>query len=376
VGVELDYYAALDVRRGASVDEITEAVRKAMRLWRKRTEAHDLSIRQEAELRVKRIEEARALLTDPVARQRYDTQLERDGVERAQAAQDPAAGGNWLEKAQHFLAIGDYHSAAYAAREATQSAGNSAQSWWIRSRANLGQSRSDDALYEAQQAVVIEPTNPEYHFHLGAVAESMSRWPQALSEYKEAAQIDPAIPMYQLAIGAVYLQNDLPADALAVIEAVHKAHPDDETACYYLAMALVEMAEHVPARRDAEGYVVTSAEEVARMRSFISRASAVRHLPADARESIQHVAAYLDRIGVSRFHVPFGEARYFGGFRSAVLAMVGFGTALVVLITGLGIVAQGDAGGLLAAAVGLLGGYGWFKLTWVPQWKIAKRLHG
>ena len=65
MAVKVDYYDVLGIPRTASDDEIKEGVKKQMRQWRKRTEASDLGVRQEAEMRVKQIEEARAILTDP-----------------------------------------------------------------------------------------------------------------------------------------------------------------------------------------------------------------------------------------------------------------------------------------------------------------------
>ena len=65
MAVEVDYYAVIGVDRKADKAAIEAAVKKSMREWRKRTEAADLSVRQEAEVKVKLIEGARTTLLDP-----------------------------------------------------------------------------------------------------------------------------------------------------------------------------------------------------------------------------------------------------------------------------------------------------------------------
>ena len=132
----------LSVPRNATGDAINEAVKKAMRQWRKKTEAADLEIRQSAEQRIKQIEEARATLTDPGRRQAYSSKLEREGVKSAEAVPAAPAGGTWLSKAKEYVGRGDFHSAAYAAREATQIAPNDADAW---SNALLGKARPKPA---------------------------------------------------------------------------------------------------------------------------------------------------------------------------------------------------------------------------------------
>ena len=75
MAVEVDYYAILGIGRTAQKEAVEAAVKKSMREWRKRTEAADLSVRQEAELKVKWIEEARATLLDESKRRAYDADL-------------------------------------------------------------------------------------------------------------------------------------------------------------------------------------------------------------------------------------------------------------------------------------------------------------
>lgn len=380
MAVAVDYYSVLNINRDASADQIQEAVKRTMREWRKRTEAADLSVRQEAELRVKRIQEAREILGNAAKRSQYDQQLAREGVARAELPSGTAPEGtSWLDRAKGYLAVGDYHSAAYAAREATQNDGQTAEGWWVRSRANAGLDKFDDAFYEARQAVELETTNPEFHFHLGAVSEEMGKWNQALSEYQEAARLDPQTSMYQLAVGGVWAQNGQPDKALPIVEPIYKKNNDDQTAAYYLAMILVDMAERVPRRRDRDSYIVTSREEITQMRAYLARAEAVKHKTDDVRQSIRHVVTYLDDMERKRFQLPAGFLMLGGDGGCAGIVVMGIAVILplALLLAGFGAFGSNAPGWgliLLLAAGGI--GYLWFKMMWVPGWKINARNHG
>jgi tetratricopeptide (TPR) repeat protein len=375
VAIAVDYYQLLGIARNATEDQIKNAVKKAMREWRKRTEAADLSVRQEAELRVRNIDAGREVLTNPTRRALYDQQLGREGVQKPATPQS-ATGGDWLEKAKEYLGRGDYHSAAYAAREATQMAGNSAEGWWIRSRANAGMNRFDDALYEAQQAAEIDRGNAEYHVHLGDVAEAMERWQQALDEYQEAARLEPDVAMHRLAVGGVYLQNDMPEKAIPIIEAVHRQHPDDENANFYLATALLGAAEEVPARKGNGTYSVTSAAEITKMRDLLRRVQGLRHLPRETLDEVERISAYLARMEKMRFHIPWGgvDSQLAGPVRSAVAVIFGLVVLGAFAFSGLIALFQGSFGGFVFGLISAGGAYGLYRLTWVPQWKVSSRV--
>jgi tetratricopeptide (TPR) repeat protein len=373
MAVDVDHYAVLGIGRDATKAAVEGAVKKNMREWRKRTEAADLSVRQEAELRVKRIEEARAVLLDDNRRRAYDQQLTAGGVKQASPVPVGGGGGNWLSQAEDYLALGDYHSATYAAREATHSEGNNPRCWWIRSRANAGLGRLDDAIYEAQQAVSLDDSNAEFHFHLGCVAEEVGRMDQALNEFRSAARVDPSVPMYQLAIGGVYLQHDMPDRALEVVRPVYDRHPDDENANYYLGWTLIECAERVPAHRSGDTYMVTSPQEIDAMRSLASQVLHLRNLSGEVRGAAQNVLGYLDEMEKKTFRIPaaFGGLAAGGGAGFGMM-LLAIGLPLVVLCCGFGVMDSSPGlGVLLVLASGGLGVL-WFKMMYVPRWKANK----
>ncbi|MBI8988827.1 J domain-containing protein [Corynebacterium meridianum] len=299
MAVKVDYYDVLNIPQTATEEEILEAVKKQMRQWRKRTEAPDLGVRQEAELRVKRIEEARATLTDSNQRTAYDARLKKEGVEKETTRQDSGA-GDLLEKARHYLSIGDYYSASYAAREATQQYGNSAESWYLRSRANAGIDRYEDAWYESQQAIDIEPNNAEYHFNSGMIAEEMGQYGRAIKAYQAASTIDSSV-MYEVAIGNVYLELGEMERAVDLLKRTYENNPGDEMATFYYAVAMHTAAEAIPEVQDGESYLITSKEEIEAMRGYVDRIKALPNLDPDLLKSTERMEAHLDTLLKRRF---------------------------------------------------------------------------
>lgn len=379
MAVGVDYYDLLNIGRTASTDEINEAVKKQMRQWRKRTEAADLGVRQEAEVRVKLIEEARATLTDQAKRRSYDAELAQGGVRRSEVPASPS-GTNWVEQARHFLSVGDYHSAAYAAREATQQSGNTAECWYLRSRANAGLDRYDDAWYEAQQAVQIEGRNAEYHFNAGMVAEEMGRPRQAIEAYKSAARLDSA-PMYELAIGGVLIQQGDHRQALEIISRVYERVPNDPNANYYYGMALIEAAENVPAVRDGESYVVTSPDEIATMRSLLAKARTLNSPDPSMVDGVRHIEQYLESMEKKTFNIAFLGAAigagFDGGAGAGCMAIIAipflFLIPGIMVLFGLATLTQGF--GFFFLIVGGLLLTGEYYLFWRPGWKINRSIH-
>ncbi len=361
--VQVDFYDLLDVPRNASDDAIRDAHKRQTRIWTKRTASADQSTRQEAETKTSFLREAFDTLLDPNKRKAYDRQLSTGGVAAPQTA--ASNGGDWIANARAALGRGDYHSASYAAREATHTAGNSPEAWIIRSRANAGLGKLQDALYEARQATTIEPNNADYHFQTGVVQEELKLYADALTSYNTAARLAPKEFIYQLSVGGVYLQNGLVDDALGVLEPVYAEHPTVPLVSYYLASALLDKAEKIPKLQSGDSYAVTSAEEIAAMRQLTQRAAS---LPADDPEiadSVRDISSYLDRMEQSTWDVPglFGHSSLKAVGIPLVMAVVAF-----LLISG-GVAGAGFLVLLVAAGIGFLV----YTMCWVPRWKAASR---
>lgn len=367
--VEVDYYELLEVPRTASEAEIEAANKRLTRQWNKRTSSANLDVRHEAETKMKRLREAReALLSGPERRAAYDRDLMQGGAPQPAAAPPPTAatpGGqiDWVATARAALAANDYHAAAYAAKEATMMLGGNAESWNLRSRANVGLGRLQDALFEARHATEIEMNNADYHFNLGNVYEQMREWVSALKQYQVATQLDPRNFVYPLAQGSVLQQNGLLDEAIDMYRRVFANHPQEEPVRYYLAIALLEKAESIPRLQFDGSFSVTQQEEIQPMTALATEALNLSRDP-EVQDAAHKLLTYLNsqtemvwRLPTMVADAPFMwlggiVAAFFIGI-AAMGASVGFGLLLIL--------------GSLAAA-GII-----IAMSYVPRWKGAQR---
>ncbi|MEZ5211894.1 DnaJ domain-containing protein [Gordonia sp. PP30] len=369
--VEVDYYELLGVQRNAGEDEIEKACRRMQSQWSKRSSSPDMDVRHEAETKMARLKEARThLLSGPAARAAYDQALAQGGVKPQAAAPPPppTPGGqvDWVATARAALAANDYHAAAYAAKEATTLLGGNAESWSLRSRANLGLGRVQDALFEARHAVEIEMNNAMYHFNLGNVYEQVKDWINALKEYQVATQIDPRSFVYPLAQGSVLQQNGLLDEAIDMYRRVFAQHQQAAPVRDYLARALLEKAETIPRVQSQTRYVITRPEEIGPMTALATEALHLSNDP-DVQKSAHETLMYLGTQNNKVWSLPtmVSDAPFIwlggvvGAFILGILVMgasVGFGLILVF--------------GSLVAAGSIAA------TSQVPQWKANQRKTG
>ncbi|MXP20148.1 tetratricopeptide repeat protein [Gordonia sp. HNM0687] len=365
--VEVDFYELLGVPRTADEGEIERASKQATRQWTKRASSPNLDVRHEAETKMKRLREAReALLSGPERRAEYDRALQQGIVPAAAPAQPaPAAGGgtDWVAAARAALAANDYHSAAYAAKEATTVLGGNAESWSLRSRANLGLGRVPDALYEARQATEIEINNAEYHFNLGNVYEQLADWANALKEYQVATQLDTSSFVYPLAQGSVLQQNGLLDEAIDMYRRVFANHPGAEPVRFYLAMALLEKAESIPKLQRSGSYAVTQESEIQPIAELADEAKQLCQDP-DVQSAADDILSYIrkqkDAVWCLPTMVSDAPFIWIGGILGAFI---------------LGLVISGASSGigaiLILGAIVVAGLVIW--QSRVPRWKKSQR---
>lgn len=367
----VNYYAILGLPPTASGDAIEQKIKEEQRTWRKRSGSADLGKRQEAETRMERLAEAKTILLDPRKRAEYDRALPTMPTDAA--VPKPTAGGttDWVALAQQYLAANDYHSASYAAREATHVLGNSAEAWNLRARANGGLGRFEDALYEARQAVGLDQLNASYLFDLGLVQESLSRWADALQSYETAASIEPGNFVYRLSVAGVFLQNGMPDKALPILEQVYSEHAGNEMVDYYLASCLHDLAERTPRVHNDSRYVVTSEEEIDRMEALVRRAKSLKHGDPELDRGLVSTLTYLEACRQTKFFLP------------PVLADAGFGLLaflfvgpFFIVLCGLGaLTSNAVGGGLVLLAISGLWLWALARACWVPVWKANARIH-
>ncbi|MDV8002999.1 DnaJ domain-containing protein [Rhodococcus sp. IEGM 1408] len=358
MAVKVDYYALLEIPRNADGELITTAYKGKYREWRKATNSPDLSRRQEAETWMARLREANEILNDSARRQQYDRELNTQGVEQATAAPRGEGTIDWVEEARGALSRGDYHSAAYAAREATHTIGNSAQSWMLRARASSGLGQDRDALYEARQATQIAANDPEAHFQLGMVQEKLRDFGDALTTYQTCMRLDPSAPQYLVAVANIMSNNGELGNAIALMKSNLERFAGQPIVGDYYALLLIQKAESTPKFSGRGRYMITQASEIAEIKPLIAEA---RHYNSD-----QETAKHID--GIEQF-LARAEEKVFSVPADGLLGAAGIVLSPLIVLIVAGMLDMLFLGFVLAIAAGVIV----YLVCWVPRYKSNDR---
>jgi uncharacterized membrane protein len=193
------------------------------------------------------------------------------------------------------------------------------------------------------------------------VFDERGEWANALACYAQAERLNPQDPAARLAMAGTHLQAGEPMAAVQILEHLFATRPD-RLVGDSLAMALVDMAEAVPAVRTSDGYTVTSPAEVVRMRELTFRARQVVSAP-DIVSTLDYMAGYLT----------WCEARHFlrrGWMRIGFLIKVVIGWFVFLFVLFLFDVISDDAASVLLV-LGLVGlPLAIVLLARQPGWKI------
>lgn len=366
----VDFYEILEIAPTASAEKIKEAIKQQRRTWAKRQGHPDQQKRHEAEVRIGQIAAAERTLLNDAKRRQYDQEL---ADYRPPAPPTADVSGDWVERAGDFLLRGDATSAAYAAREATQQDGGNAGAWAVRARASLMLGRQDDAVFELQEALRIQPNEPEYHFDLGTVYESDGQWSPAIRCYQAAAKLAPHVVMYRLAIASAHLQNDRPAQAVPILEQAYADDPRSEVVQYYLAVGLHELAVDAMVQMRDGTFHIISEQAANRVLELARRAQALEFNDAELRQSLGEQIDYAEGQLKVKFHVPWlaGAA----GMASSLAGAIAITAIVAVILLGLPFLFAT----VHVAAVLVAVPWYWlmYKWHWRPAWKItANRSRG
>lgn len=396
-GPLVDYFAALGIPRGASVEEISRRVKQELRTWQKRTSNPDLARRQEAEQKVQLLSQAKDVLLDEARRAAYLRELERRPrqpdpepepaptpapraepvprhrqrvPESPQPRQQPAPEPpqekiDWVGQAFEYLAKRDHRSAVYAAREARERDPRSAAAWSALARANLGLGNADDALFEIQRAIELAPNYLQFRLELGAVHEQLGQWQEAASVYSSAGELDRTDERPRLAAANAWMQAGMPAQARPLLEDIVERGEDKQTASVALGDCLVTLAELVPQYRDGTNYFVTTKAEIAQMHDLARQAEQVTDDPG-VRDRIGEVRGYLRWCERRHWNVGTGLMRRF--------VLVAFGVAVLFVLGGASLLtdeqtAAGATSFVIATGILVL----LYFNTRVPGWKRNRK---
>lgn len=300
----INLYDLLQVPSTADVETIRDALKMQRKTWQKRQNAADPAKRAQAEEKMRRLDDANRLLLDPISRTSYDEQLANYRPPTRAGGDSGDSPTGWLERARDFLTQGDAHSAAYAAKQATELDGGSHAAWAVRAEASLHLSDQNAALFELGEALRIKPDEAEYHFDLGMVYESIGKWAQALAAYEQAARLDPSTTLYQVAVATIYLQQDQPKRALEIMERVVAREEGNRyfNLCY--ALALHDTAIDQMTLLKSGLHVITTEEQANKAIELLSRANLLVFDDADLRHQIETTLETADASLVKKVSMP------------------------------------------------------------------------
>jgi Flp pilus assembly protein TadD len=212
---------------------------------------------------------------------------------------DSAAANAWLARARRAAALGDDHAAAHAASEACRRQAT-AELCGILGDAYARLGRLEDAVVAANRATRLEPHVAAHYLVLGDSCQQLSNWRAAMRAYQTAQRLAPGWDAPRVGVAFTLIQAGAVQQAERILRELYERSANRRRAGNYLGIALVELAERVPAARERDMYFITSDREVARMRELLADADRVAHDPS-LRAMIAEVRAYVERCAAHEF---------------------------------------------------------------------------
>jgi tetratricopeptide (TPR) repeat protein len=330
----VDYFELLNLSSTASNEDIEARIRDQMRLWVKRTEAPEMSTRQQAERQVKHLTEAKRILLNASSRQSYEAELRSQPAQTpASADAMPAEGEDLVRVAYEHLAEGDALSAVYVASRATERQPGVPDAWAVLAEGKLAMDRTDDAVYEYRKAIDLKPNEPSYYFGLGDVHERREEWPQAMQNYEQASRIEPTNALYRVAIANVHIQTEQSEKAIPILEQAASDLPDSDAVHYYLALAYHDAAiESWTPVRDGK-HMITTPEQASYSKELLEKAQAVNLDDGEVREMLSETSDKVSHALAKHWGYPLRDTLKWGAILFVVfLICIAISPALTLLV--------------------------------------------
>ncbi len=311
-----NFYKALNLASTASAEEIKKAIHRELRIWSNRTNAPQIERRQEAERKVKLLEEAESTLLNPSKRAEYDRKLSSAPTEERQIDEADLSGTEDLvQEGWRLLIAGNIADALYVATRATERQGNNSEAWALLAQAKFRWGEIEDAIYEYKRAVKLRPNEASYYFDLGTVYESTERWNDALQHYQRAAQIDPSSTMYRAAIGILFVKNERFQDGINLLEQCVQKEPDNETYQWFLAAAYHDGTVTSWWKNPENGqYYCISKSQADEAQRIITKAKALKFDDPELRANIAKTEELINQLYIRQFKGSWAFVIIFGFF--------------------------------------------------------------
>ena len=238
-----DYYALLNLPASAAENEIKKALHREMRQWTNRTNAPQIERRQEAERRVKLLEQAESTLLDAAKRAQYDRELGGGGAATHTAPEFDLSGvSNLIDEARRLLGNDRVADALFVARKAVDAEPQNPEAWLVLGTAFSSDGEAEKAIGAYKRAIDLRPNVAGYHFELGSIFESAEQWRDALRCYERAYKIDASVLMYRAAYGVVLVKMGDPTQGISILEQCVQQEPQNAAYQWFLAIAYRESA--------------------------------------------------------------------------------------------------------------------------------------
>jgi len=279
---------------------------------------------------------------------------------------DDGAPNAWLARARRAAALGDDHAAAHAANEACRRH-TTAELCGILGGAYARLGRLEDAVVAANRATRLEPDVAAHYLMLGDSCQLLSNWRAAMRAYQEAQRLAPGWDAPRIGAAFTLIQAGAVAQAERILRELYERSANRRRTGNYLGIALVELAERVPAARERDMYFITSDREVARMRALLVDADQVAHHPS-VRAVIAEVRGYVERCAAHEFR----PRVLLQPDRASSWAVL---TGVAMLVATLAIAGSAFSPWAVAAVLMSLGVAvtGLVQTVWVPRWQLNRR---
>jgi tetratricopeptide (TPR) repeat protein len=211
--------------------------------------------------------------------------------------------------------------------------------------AHFAKNEDAEALAAYEQAIRLDPSQPEYHVGKGRTLARLRRYDEAFLAYGEALRLRPGDPMILRYRGHNYINVRKFDLALADLEAAEAKKSDDFGIYYHLALAYYLTGQFAKAAHAYEGCVRTAAGDEERVSCWAWQYPALRRAGRreDAEALLARVTpdlkvsennAYLDRLLLFKGVKTEEQVAAQMGASALARATVGYGIGLWHLIEG------------------------------------------
>lgn len=234
-------YELLGLGPGASDEAIRSAVTDQRRTWRRRTTSPDIAVRQEAERRMQRLDDAERTLLDPARRHVYDAQFP-GGQPVPPASVPPRAGENWLVRAVQQFEAGHYEVAVITAKRVVAADPRNVYAWSVLANAAAAAEDVWTAKEAIEEALSLEPENASLYVVRGKVLAKAGDDARALAAFRTAARLAPGDARLRASLVEALVEHGRLDEAIVEAEQAYHANPDDGDARTALARVLADRA--------------------------------------------------------------------------------------------------------------------------------------